>query len=281
MTSTRTALLRALLEPARVDDPDQVDPELVRGLAPWLDRACRAYFRLEVRGIERVPPGAALVVGNHNSGASFVEAIGVGARFLRERPDESWNGLAHDKIVELPVLGKLLARIGAVRAGHDTAAAAFARGRKVVVFPGGNAEAFRPYRDRHRIAFEGRTGWLKLALRHRVPVVPMVNIGGHEGFVVLRDGRRLARAIGADRWMRSDTWPLIVGLPWGVTLGPVFHLPLPVKCVTEFLPPVHLGEPPEAADDPAVLRRLYDDVTGRMQAALDALAAERARTGRF
>ncbi len=253
---------------------DRFDPELARRLAPWVDRACRLWFRLEVQGFEHIPAGPALIVGNHNSGVTFVEAIGVGARWLRERGvGDPWNGLAHDAVIDAPLLGPLLARVGAVRAGHDTAAAAFAKGRKVIVFPGGNAEAFRPWRDRDHIRFEGRTGWLALALRHRVPIVPMVNHGGHSGFVVLRDGRRLARAIGADRWLRSDTWPLFLGLPWGVALGPVFHLPLPVKCTTRFLPAIDLGHPPDAASDPKVLRELYDLVVGRMQSALDELAA--------
>ncbi len=258
--------------PSQVE-PDTFDPELARRLAPWVDRACRLWFRLEVQGLETIPAGPALLVGNHNSGVTFVEAIGVGARWLRERGvEDPWQGLTHDAVIDAPLLGSLLARVGAVRAGHDAAATAFARGRKVIVFPGGNAEAFRPWRDRNRIHFEGRTGWLKLALRHQVPVVPMVNHGGHSGFVVLRDGRRLAHAIGADQWLRSDTWPLFLGLPWGVALGPMFHLPLPVKCTTRFLPPVALGHPPEAADDPAILQGLYDGIVAQMQAALDDLA---------
>ena len=255
---------------------DRFDPALVERAAPWVDRACRVWFRLEVLGMEHVPDGPALIVGNHNSGTSFVEAMGVGARWIRQRgPDQAWRGLAHDAIVDLPVLGDLLCRVGAVRAGHESAAEAFAAGRKVVVFPGGNAEAFRPWSERGKVCLQGRTGWIKLALRHQVPVVPMVNVGGHDAFVVLTDGRRLARAIRADRWLRSDTWPIYLGLPWGVAVGPVFHLPLPVKCITRFLPPIDLGHPPEAADDPVVLRELYDLVTGRMQAALTELRDRR------
>lgn len=248
---------------------ERFDPELVERMAPWVDRACRVWYRLDVEGMEHVPEGAALIVGNHNAGSSFVEAMGVGARWIRQRGvDDAWRGLAHDAIVDLPLLGDWLTRVGAVRAGHDNAAEAFAAGRKVVVFPGGNAEAFRPWKQRHEVRLQGRKGWLKLALKHQVPIVPMVNAGGHDTFFVLRDGRRLAKVIRADRWLRSDTWPLYVGLPWGVALGPVFHLPLPVKCTTRFLPPVHLGHPPEAADDDAILDALYEDITGRMQAAL-------------
>jgi 1-acyl-sn-glycerol-3-phosphate acyltransferase len=267
---------RAVTAPVDVEDPTSVDPELLELLAPWVDRAARAWYRLDVRGLEHVPDGPALLVGNHNSGTTFLEAIGTGARWIRERgASDPWVGLAHDQIVGLPVLGKVLTRIGAVRAGHAPAAAAFAHGRKVAVFPGGNREAYRRYADRHRIVFSGRTGWVRLALRHQVPIVPMVYIGGQRGFFVLREGKRIARWTGARRLFRTDTWPLYLGLPWGVAFGPLFHLPLPVKCVTRFLPPYDPGLPPEAADDPEACRQVYDEVVGRMQQALSELAQER------
>lgn len=286
MGRTRDALRtlrRRWREPVDPDDPASLDPELVEALAPVVDAACRAWFRLEVRGTERVPEGPALMVGNHNSGTSFVEAMGVGARWYVERgTDEPWFGLAHDAIVDLPVLGRFMSKVGAVRAGHRSAALAFTGGRKVVVFPGGNREAFRKWSKRHTVEFYGRTGFLRLAIRHQVPIVPMVFIGGQDGFVILSEGRRLARLLRADKTIRSDVWPIFLGLPWGVGVGPLFHLPLPVKCVTEFLDPIptdHLQ--PDQADDPEVLQALYEQVTHAMQAALDRLAEERAQGGIF
>lgn len=269
-------LARAAREPVDAEDPDSLDEDLIREIAPWVDRACRAWYRLEVRGLERVPDGPALLVGNHNAGITFVEAIGVGARWYRERGAEAhWHGLAHDAMVDMPLVGNLLVRIGAIRAGHRTAAAAFARGGKVVVFPGGNLEAFRPWSERDRIAFGGRTGFVKLALTHGVPIVPMVFHGGHSSFVVLRRGRRLARAIGAQRVLRTEAFPLWVGLPWGVALGPWFHLPLPVKCTTVFLDPIPTSRWAGMQDDPAVLAEVRDLVVSRMQEALTRLAEER------
>ena len=93
---------------------------------------------------------------------------------------------------------------------------------------------------------------------------------------------RLARLLRADRTIRSDVWPIWLGLPFGVGIGPFFHVPLPVKCVTEFLEPVSVDHvAPEDAGDPAALRAIYDEVTTRMQEALDRLAVERAEHGVF
>ena len=268
-------LRRALRRPEATDAADPIDHDLVDRLVPVADRICRAYFRLEVEGMHRVPDGSALVVGNHNSGITFLEPFGVCARYFREHPDEPiWRGLAHDAMIDMPMVGGLLTRLGAVRAGHESADRVFAAGLKVMVFPGGNLEAFRPWTERNRVVFSDRKGFVKLAIRNQVPIVPMVFHGGHSGLIVLREGKRIARAIGAKSILRSDTWPLFVGLPWGVALGPVFHLPLPVKCRTVFLEPIDTTRfTVDQASDPEVLQQVYDEVVQAMQDAMDALAA--------
>lgn len=282
MIDTRTTvshLARAATEPADLSDPEGIDPVLIEGLARPVDRLCRLWYGLEVQGLENLPEGPALLVGNHNSGSMFVEAMGVAARAYLAHPEAPWHGLAHDAIIGLPALGRVLHRLGALRASHESADAAFARGRKVVVFPGGNREAYRPFSHRYRVEMGDRRGFVKLALRHGVPIVPMVFVGGHSGFVVLRDGQRLARALRAEKWLRSDTWPLWVGLPFGVFLGPGMHLPLPVKCITSFLPPIDpasFGDP----DDPATVERAFQAVQDAMQVEMDRLASER-RKGRW
>ena len=129
-----------------------------------------------------------------------------------------------------------------------------------VVLPRGTAETARV---------------MRVLARHGVPIVPVVFHGGHNGLFILHDGERLAQALRMDRVLRSDTWPLWVGLPWGVALGPWFHVPLPVKCVTEFLDPIPTAQyGPESAEDPEVLQVLYDQVQGVMQDRLEALADE-------
>lgn len=269
-------LRRALRTPIDATDPDGIDLELIEAVARPVKRLCATWYDLEVDGLEHLPEGPALLVGNHNSGSSFVEAMGVAAESHLQRPDLPWHGLAHDAIIALPGIGRVLHRLGALRATHDSAEAAFARGRKVIVFPGGNREAYRPFSRRYRIEMGDRRGFVKLALRHGVPIVPLVFVGGHSGFIVLGDGKRLARLLRADRWLRSDTWPLWLGLPFGVFLGPGMHVPLPVKCMTRFLPaidPTDFGD----AEDPETVERVFRAVETAMQTAMDEMAADRRR----
>lgn len=271
------AFVRACTAPFDPDDPGNFDPAMVRQVVPVVDAFCRAWYRLEIDGFDNVPDGPALVVVNHNAGITFLEILGLGARWYLVRGlGDPLHGLGHDAMFRVPGVGGFLARGGGVRANHGNADRVFAMGRKAIVAPGGNLEAFRSFAERGRIKFGGRKGFLRLALRHGVPLVPVVLHGGHESFVVLHDGAPLARALHVDRLLRSDTWPLMLALPWGVALGPVFHLPLPVKVRGRFLAPIPTaGYGPGAADDPAVLDELYGRVTGVMQNAMDDLDAGR------
>lgn len=269
-------LVRAMSRPADPTDPGAVDPDLIAATVPTIDRLARLWYRLKVDGLEHVPDGGALLVGNHNSGTMFLEVFGVYARYYRSRGyDDLLAGLGHDAVVRAPLIGRLLIRAGALQAGHETAAAAFAAGRKVVVFPGGEREAFRAWRRRHEIDMTGRYGFVKLAIRHQVPIVPVVFVGGQSGLIILAEGKRLAKLLRADRWLRVSRWPLMLALPWGVALGPLPHIPLPVRCHTRFLEPIPLGDlrPADAADLEKVAA-LHAVVVAAMQRAMDTMVRD-------
>ncbi len=261
------------MDPDTVGDPDM---ELASLAVPFIDMLGKV-FRAEVRGIERIPSGKALLVCNHNAGITSMDGFFLGAAWHnRTGGSDPLYFLAHDVMVSLPVVGNLLLKLGSIRASHETAARAFERNRKVVVFPGGNYEAFRPYRERYRVDLGGKKGFLKLALVHGVPIVPVVSVGGHETFFVLHRGERIAQVTGVKKYLRSESFPIFLGLPWGIGVGPVFHLPLPAKHTTQVGEPIVLeGYSADDIGKPERLQELYDLVQGRMQELMDRLAGER------
>jgi len=142
------------------------------------------------------------------------------------------------------------------------------------VYPGSDLDTFRTFRDRNKVVLGGRKGFLKLALRERVPIVPVVTAGTHEQMLVLSRGDRLARLVHAHAWARTEVLPLILAVPWGLTLGFVPYLPLPAQTTQVFLPPMTWPElGPEAAESPADLERCYLEVEVAMQAAMDRIHA--------
>jgi 1-acyl-sn-glycerol-3-phosphate acyltransferase len=265
-------------EHAAADDVHARDPELcllVGELYRWLGKH---YFRLRVEGIENVPAeGPVLFVGNHSGGflpsEGFFTELAVYERF---GPDRAVYALGHDFLFEDPTLRRYAGRIGLLRATHDSARHAFAAGACVLVYPGSDLDTFRPFRDRNKIVLGGRKGFLKLALREQVPIVPVVSAGNHEQMIVLFRGDRLARMLHAHRWARTEVLPLALSLPWGLTSGFVPYLPLPAQTTLAFLPPMTWPElGPDGADRPDDLERCYREVEAAMQATMDRLTRGR------
>jgi len=261
-----------------IDSLDNRDPDRV-------DRWCRAirgpattYFRYELRGAEHIPDGPVLYVGNHSGGILTPDTFLLCAELYAHRGiDAMPYGLGHEVAITAPIAHQVVVPLGAVRASHENAHRLFTAGHKVMVYPGGDLDNQRPFRHRHRIVFGGRSGYIRLALREGVPIVPITTAGGHSTFVIVDDLRWLARLSGARRFLRSKVWPLTWSIPWGLTLGPVpLYVPLPSRILAEIGDPIRFERTgPQAAKDDDYVRRCDERVRSLMQTTLDALAAER------
>lgn len=261
-----------------IDSIENRDPAAIRRLADWLEPFVRRYFRPVVTGLERIPRGPCLYVGNHNGGLLTPDTFVFGiAAYRRLGIDALPYGLGHEQAIRWPGVHQLLVPLGAVRAGHDMAARLFAAGHKALVYPGSDLDAFRPYRLRDRIVFGPRRGYIRLALRQDVPIVPLVAAGAHATWIVLDDGQWLARAIGADRWLRSKCAPIALSIPWGLTIGvPLLYIPLRTRILIECMEPIRFERRgPDAAADAAYVEACHRRVHGAMEATLARLAAER------
>jgi 1-acyl-sn-glycerol-3-phosphate acyltransferase len=259
--------------------PGQVrDPAFLRKVRPVLERYA-SWFRPEVRGFDRLPEhGPFLVVGNHSGGQMPPDLPVLLTAWWRERGEEEpVYALFHSFFLGLPGVGPVMARAGAVEAGPAAAEAVLRGGGILIDFPGGDHEVFRPWWERNRIEFGGRLGFVRLALRTGVPVVPAVSVGGQETLVVLARGERLARHLRLDRLFRIKVMPLVAGPPFGLVPGGIPTFPLPAKITVELGEPIDLAarHGPDAADDEEVVRACYDELVSTMQATLDRLAAER------
>ncbi len=267
---------RDLLRHYDIDSLDNMDYgriELMNQLLAW---PLTKYFRAEVRHLDRIPTGPALYVANHSGGIMTLDSFVFGGALYRERgPEYMPYGLGHD-IIDWPLFNQLVVPIGAVRASHENANRLFAAGKKVLVYPGGDYDDMRPWRDRYRVVFGGRTGYIRLALRNGVPIVPIVCAGSHNTLIIIDDLRWLARGLRLNKLFRTEVWPLVLSIPWGLTLGVVpFYIPFPAKFLIEAGAPIVFDRTgPEAAADNDYVRHCADIVEADMQSTITRLAAE-------
>jgi 1-acyl-sn-glycerol-3-phosphate acyltransferase len=255
-------------------DLDDRDPDYIRETLPQLWLLATIWHRAEVRNLGNIPEeGPVLLVGNHSGGNvtpdTHILTLAFHTYFGVER---AFYQLAHNLVVASPI-GQLLRKYGTVSASPEHAKQALDTGAVLLVYPGGDWEVHRASWQRHKVDFNGRKGFIRLALEQDVPIVPVVSVGGQETALFLGRGNRIARGLGLDRLLRLKVLPLSIAPPWGLNIGDFFgHIPLPAKLTTEILPAIDLREQFGPEPDPD---EIYDHVTRLMQEALDALAAER------
>jgi len=141
----------------------------------------RAYFRAEVRGLANMPPdGGVLLVSNHSGGMLTPDVPVFGPAFYN-RFRLLAAAVHPGALCDLP--GAVGPAAPASRRGPCQSRKCYARtaiGAVVLVFPGGDYDAYRPTAEQNVIDFDGRTGYARTAIEAGVPVVPMVSIGAQE-----------------------------------------------------------------------------------------------------
>jgi 1-acyl-sn-glycerol-3-phosphate acyltransferase len=253
------------------------DPEYIARTLPALRAIADVWFRADVRGLENIPArGPVLLVGNHSRGTLIADTFIFGQAFYDHfGTDREFFQLAHDLVFKVPGIRALLTPYGTVPASPENMRRALARGAALLVYPGGDHETYRASWHSAEIDFAHRTGFVRLALKHGVRIVPIVSIGGQETALFLGQGEHLARLLHLHQLLRIDVAPVQIAPPWGVTvLDLPGRLPLPAKISTEVLRPIDLREElGGAGGDPD---EGYELITGRMQDALSELAKARA-----
>jgi 1-acyl-sn-glycerol-3-phosphate acyltransferase len=254
---------------------DAWDPAYIRTTLPALRAMSKVYFRAEVRGLPNIPAeGPILLVGNHSGGTLIADTFVFAQAFYDHfGPLRRFHQLAHDLVFQLPGVRASLSRFGTVPASPEYMAKALERDAALLVYPGGDHETYRPSWESAEIDFAGRTGFVRLAIEHDVPIVPVVAIGGQETALFLGQGRRFARLLRLDSLLRLKVLPAQVGPPFGVTvLDLPGRIPLPAKITVRALPKIDLKQRLGAEPD---IEAAYELVTGKMQKALHDLDAER------
>lgn len=235
------------------------------------------WFRMEMDGWDNLPESPVLLVGIH-SGAPFVwDAWTVGVQWWRRFGQERLlHGTAHDALMAIPGIGRYFRAMGVLPAAPDSMATALAEGRDVAVWPGGEVDSLRPWSERDQANLAGRSGFVKMAIRAGVPIVPIATVGGADAMPVLIRGDGLARALRLDKLLRLKVFPIAVSLPWGIAPAALPQLPLPAKIRTRLMPAIELDHDPDRADDDEYVEGKYHEVQSSIQRGMDALARKRA-----
>ena len=235
------------------------DPELAREvLLPLARPLYERYFRVKTLGIERIPDeGAALLVANH-SGTIPLDAVMMQYAVAMEHPRErTVRNVAATLAFRMPFIGPLARKTGNAVACDEDAIELLRRGELVGVFPEGFKGVGKGWRERYKLQRFGRGGFIEIALKTGVPIIPVSIVGAEEAYPMIADARFIAKAFGFPYFPITPTFPL---------LGPLGALPLPSRWIIEFGEPIPMDDyPEEAAEDAMLVFDLSDRIRDRIQ----------------
>ncbi|MBV8982800.1 MAG: acyltransferase family protein [Acidimicrobiia bacterium] len=197
----------------------------------------RSWFRAEWEGLEKIPTdGGALLVANH-AGAIPSDAPVI-MHGIEEELQRPVYGLADHIFKALPLVGTMWARAGGVAAHPENAYRLLREQQQLVlVFPEGTKGPGKLYSERYQLRRFGRGGFVEIAMRAGVPVVPIAVVGAEESMPIIYKNATLAKLVGA------PYAPLTANMLLLGPLGLVGYFPAKFKL--RVLDPVHFDVPPD------------------------------------
>ena len=244
-------------------DDQGLSPTFVKRNALPMALMYEYYFRVRTVDIDHVPAGRVLLVANHAGQLPFDGMMLSTAMLLEAKPPRIARGMAEYWVSELPFVSVLAARSGALVGTPRNCASMLESEECVMVFPEGVRGMNKLYKDRYELMRFG-TGFMRLALETRTPIVPVSIVGSEEQQPGLANLSRLGRVFG------MPALPVTPTFPW---LGPLGLWPLPVRYHIYFGEPlVFEGDPSE---DDAHIQDRVDVVKAAIVSGFERGLAER------
>jgi 1-acyl-sn-glycerol-3-phosphate acyltransferase len=212
--------------------------ERMRRLARQLyDPIYRSWFRVEWEGLEKIPTeGGALLVANH-AGAIPHDAPVI-MHGIESELDRAVYGMADYFFRTVPVIGTMWSRTGGVVANpHNAYRLLREQGQLALVFPEGTKGPSKTFAERYQLRRFGRGGFVEIAMRAGVPIVPIAVVGSEEAMPIL------FRIPALGRLLRLPYFPVTANM---VAMGPLGILvPFPAKLKLRVMDPVTFDVPPD------------------------------------
>ncbi len=253
--------------PARLDesgyDPWGYSPETLKKLLLPLALLYRYYFRCETTGLDRLPEGRVLLVGNHAGQLPFDAAMVTAAMAMDADPPRLARCIGEYRVGPLPWLEVLLGRIGADARSPGACIDMLGHGECIVAFPEGERGMTKVFADAYEL-MDFQPGFMRLALATETPVVPVAIVGSEEQ----QPGIARLQGLGALAGMQA--LPVTLTFPW---LGPLGLWPLPVRYHIEFGEPILFEGDPNDGDEAVAAR--VEEVRDAIRAQLDRGRARR------
>jgi len=220
----------------------------------------KEYFRVKAYGTENIPRrGRAMLIGNHSGGIAIDGAMVIASCLFELEPPRLAQGMVEKFLNRVPMASLWFNRVGQLTGLPENAHHLLEDDRLLMVFPEGARGTAKLYWERTSLVHFG-TGFMRLALQTKTPIIPFGFIGGGDAFPTVFNAVELGRRFGA---------PYV---PITAYLAP---LPLPVQLAVHYGEPMHFEG--TGNEDDATIEHKVEAVKARIAELIE--HGERQRAG--
>src|SRR5947209_215352 len=230
------------------------------GVSRWhLDKAFRVasllyknYFQVRCSGLANIPPrGRVMLVGNHSGGVALDGLMVIASCFFDMEPPRLAHAMAERFINRFPFASVWASRTGQFTGLPEHAQRLLEDDRLLLVFPEGARGTAKLWKDRWSLVDFG-TGFVRLALRTKTPIIPLGFIGGGDAIPTVSNLYRIGKLVGV---------PYVPVTPW------LLPIPRPVRLE------IHYGEPlvfeGNGSEEDDVIQRYVEQVKSEIASLIE------------
>lgn len=229
----------------------------------------RYWFRVETHGIDRLPSGRLLLIGNHAGQIPIDAAMIATAMILEAEPPRIARAMGEYWLPTIPFVNVFMVRTGSVVGARKNCVDLLRAEEAVIAFPEGVRGMNKLFRHRYQLQAFG-AGFMRLALETHTPIVPVAVVGSEEQGPAIANVQWLARLLRMPAFPITLTWP---------HLGPLGLVPFPVKYHVYFGAPMYFEGHHNDGDE--VIAEKVETVKHEIQTMIQAGLDARSRRGRL
>ncbi len=220
------------------NDPWGASYETLKSIIPYTKLLYEKYFKVEATGFENLPEGPAVFIANHGGQIPVDGLVIVHSMLLKAPKARLLRGMVERWVPTLPFIGATMAKLGQIVGDQRNCLHLLQHKQSVLVFPEGVIGSGKPIHKKYQLQ-KFPSGFLRLALEAKVPIVPVAVIGSEESYPALFNFKPLAKILGVPYFPITPTFPF---------LGPLGLIPLPTKIKVSFAKPIYIEKAHDAPD---------------------------------
>lgn len=147
------------------------------------------YHSYNLRGLSNIPSDRGFIIISNHSFLAYDMLF-----LMKEYYKQTGNiirGVTDHSIFKIPVLRDLFLKLGVLDGTMENSSKILNNNNGLIIYPGGAKEAMKPSTEKYQLRWQGRYGFIKLAINNNVPIIPVVSKGNDDIFKIYMDGYSL------------------------------------------------------------------------------------------